>query len=386
MNHDEPTNERDLPLVVLGEMVIMPHMTVPLQVGQGKSYRAMEQAMEEDQEVLLIFVAEDEIEGYKGKEPQQLPPIGVVAKLEEFLKLPDGTVRIILEGLHRARVLETVQNEPFYRVRCAAVYDAEPFDMEVEALMDTVKQQVDEFVDHLGEVPQELVAFVHRIDKPGHLADIVTYGPAFEFRDRLEMLNAIDPIERLRKANIVLARQLELLKLRAKIQQDTKEVLDQSQREYFLREQMRVIRRELGEDDDDVDPIDELRRKINALEAPDYVKDQALHELKRLAQQGANSPESGVIRTYLDWIIELPWAEEEHAEISIKAAQTVLDGITTALRRSRTAFWNTWRCESWRATKCARPSCALSGRRASAKRAWGARSRARWSASSCASP
>src|SRR5215212_7579586 len=288
------TNERDLPLVVLGEMVIMPHMTVPLQVGQGKSYRAMEQAWEEDQEVLLIFVSENEIEGYKNGQPQQLPPIGVIARLEEFIKLPDGTVRIILEGLTRAAIQSSLQTEPFYRVRCLPLVDAEPIGMEVEALMETVKQQVDEFVDHLGEVPQDAVAFVHRI-------------------------------ERLRKAYMLLARQLELLKLRQKIQQDTKEVLDQSQREYFLREQMRVIRRELGEDEDSDDPIDELRHKIAELSAPDYVKEQATHELKRLAQQGMNSPEAGVIRTYLDWIINLPWSEENLPEISIAQAQEVLD-------------------------------------------------------------
>jgi ATP-dependent Lon protease len=129
----------------------------------------------------------------------------------------------------------------------------------------------------------------------------------------------------LRKAYAVLARQLELLKIRAKIQQDTKEVLDQSQREYFLREQMRVIRRELGEDDESDDPIDELRRKVHELDAPEYVKNQALHEIKRLAQQGMNSPEAGVIRTYLDWIINLPWAEEEHRAIIIAEAQRVLD-------------------------------------------------------------
>src|SRR5215510_9734024 len=115
---------RDLPLVVLGEMVIMPHMTVPLQVGQGKSYRAMEQAWEEDQEVLLIFVSENEIEGYKNGQPQQLPPIGVIARLEEFIKLPDGTVRIILEGLTRAHLRSAVQSDPFYRVRCRAVVDS----------------------------------------------------------------------------------------------------------------------------------------------------------------------------------------------------------------------------------------------------------------------
>lgn len=166
---------------------------------------------------------------------------------------------------------------------------------------------------------------MHRIDKPGHLADIVTWAPAFEFDERLDILNELDPVERLRRAHRLLARQLELLKLRQKIQQDTKEVLDQSQREYFLREQMRVIRRELGEDDDIDDPIDELKRKIAQLDAPDYVKEQAMHELKRLAQQGMNSPEAGVIRTYLDWILNLPWAEEELPEISLHEAQKVLD-------------------------------------------------------------
>ncbi|MFO7167974.1 MAG: endopeptidase La [Chloroflexota bacterium] len=317
--------ERELPLVVLGEMVIMPHMTVPLQVGQGKSYRAMEHAWDDEREVLLIFVSESEIESYKSGQPQQLPPVGVIARLEEFIKLPDGTVRIILEGLTRASVHGAVQSEPFYRVRCAPIVDPEPEGMEVEALMETVKQQVDEFVDHLGEVPQDAVAFVHRIDKPGHLADIVTYAPAFEFQERLDILNELDPVERLRKAYLLLARQLELLKLRQKIQQDTKEVLDQSQREYFLREQMRIIRRELGEDDELDDPIDELKRKIAQLDAPDYVKEQATHEVKRLAQQGMNSPEAGVIRTYLDWILNLPWAEEEMPEISIAEAQRVLD-------------------------------------------------------------
>ena len=191
--------------------------------------------------------------------------------------------------------------------------------------MDTVKQQVDEFVDHLGEVPQDAVAFVHRIDKPGHLADIVTYAPAFEFQERLDILNEIDPVERLRKGYMLLARQLELLKLRQKIQQDTKEVLDQSQREYFLREQMRVIRRELGEDEDSDDPIDELRRKIAELKAPDHVKEQATHELKRLAQQGMNSPEAGVIRTYLDWLLAIPWNERTVDELEITRAREVLD-------------------------------------------------------------
>ncbi len=322
---DDDDFERELPLVVLGEMVIMPHMTVPLQVGQGKSYRAMERAWEEDREILLIFVSEDEIEGYKSNQTQQLPPTGVIARLDEFMKLPDGIVRIILEGLHRAEIRGATQSDPYYRVRCVPVEDQPVDGMEIEALMETVKQQVDEFVDHLGEVPQEAVAFVHRIDRPGHLADIVTWGPAFEFRDKMEILNTLDPVERLRKAYFILARQLELLKLRHKIQQDTKEVLDQSQREYFLREQMRVIRRELGDDDDVDDPIDELRRKVAEMDAPDYVKNQALHEIRRLAQQGMNSPEAGVIRTYLDWIINLPWAEEQHPEISIIQAQHVLD-------------------------------------------------------------
>ncbi|PMP79150.1 MAG: endopeptidase La, partial [Chloroflexus aggregans] len=325
--HDEPQEapERRLPMVVLGEMVIMPHMTIPLQVPQGKSYRAMERAWEEDRDVLLIFVREHQLEGYKSNQPQNLPPIGVIAQLQEFAKLNDGTARVILEGQSRAQIIEAIQITPFYRVRCRPYTDPPVSGLEVEALMETVKQQVDEFVEHLGEVPQEAVQFVHRIDRPGHLADIVTWGPAFDFKDRLEVLNTLDPIERLRKVYLVLARQLELLKLRVKIQQDTKEVLDQSQREYFLREQLRIIRRELGEDEEGDDPVDELRRKIHELDAPEYVKNQALHELKRLTQQGMNNPESGVIRTYLDWILSLPWADEELPEISITEAQKVLD-------------------------------------------------------------
>ncbi|NJK81539.1 MAG: endopeptidase La [Chloroflexaceae bacterium] len=322
---DLAIRERNLPLVVLGEMVIMPHMTVPLQVGQGKSYRAMERAWEEDHDVLLIFVSEEEIEQYKSDQAQQLPGIGVIARLMEFIKLPDGTVRIILEGLQRAEIKHATQSDPFYRVVCEPLVDEEMDGIEIQALMETVKQQVEEFIDHIGEVPQEAVAFVHRIEKPGHLADIVTWGPAFDFQDRLEILNTRDPQERLRRAYHILARRLELLKLRQKIYQDTKEVLDQSQREYFLREQMRVIRRELGEDEDGDDPIDELRRKFAELDAPDYVKEQARHEIKRLAQQGMNSPESGVIRTYLDWLLNLPWADEVYPEISLNSAQRVLD-------------------------------------------------------------
>ncbi len=322
---DPPANERTLPLVVLGEMVIMPHMTVPLQVGQGKSYRAMEQAWEEDHEVLLIFVSEDEIEQYKSGQQQQFPTTGVIARLMEFIKLPDGTVRIILEGLQRAEIQGALQSEPFYRVACIPLSDQDVNSLEVQALMETVKQQVDEFVDHLGEVPQEAINFVHRINHPGHLADIVTWGPAFEFEDRLDILNTYEPVERLRKVYLILARRLELLKLRHKIQQDTKESLDQSQREYFLREQIRVIRRELGDDDDGDDPIDDMRRKVAEMDAPDYVKQQALHEIKRLAQQGMNSPESGVIRTYLDWLINLPWSDEEFPEIKLSLAQQILD-------------------------------------------------------------
>jgi ATP-dependent Lon protease len=317
--------DRMLPLVILGEMVIMPRIPVPLQVGKGKSYRAMEKAMEGNREVLLIFVSEEEVEGYKGSEPQQLPPVGVIARLEEFLKLPDDTVRIILEGVERAQIIECIQSEPYYMVRCAPHAEPEVIGTHVEALIGEVKGQVEQIVSYLPEVAPEAVAFVQRIDQPGHLADVVTYGPAFEFEDRMEILNTLDPMERLENVQAKLSHQLELLELRAKIQNETKEALDQSQKEYFLREQMKAIRRELGEDDFDEDPIDELRRKVLELDAPDYVKETATHELKRLIHQGINSPDAGVIRNYIDWILSLPWAKEEQQPISLTEAKQVLD-------------------------------------------------------------
>jgi ATP-dependent Lon protease len=317
--------ERTLPLVILGEIMIMPRIPMPLQVGRGKSYRAMEQAMEGDREVLLIFVEEDQIEAYKGSEPQQLPPVGVIARIEEFLKLPDDTVRIILEGVDRAQIIGTVQSDPFYMVRCHSYAEPDVQGSDAEALIAEVKAQLEQMVSFMPDVSQEALAFVQRIDQPGHLADVVVYGPAFEFEDKIELLNTLDPVERLRKVQAKLSHQLELLRLRAKIQNETKEALDQSQKEYFLREQMKAIRRELGEDDLDEDPVDELKRKILELDAPEYVKDTAMHELKRLAQQGFNSPDSGVIRTYIDWILTLPWAKEEQQPISLGEAQRVLD-------------------------------------------------------------
>ena len=315
----------DYPLVVLGEMVIMPQMTVPLQIGQGKSFRALEFAWDAKQPVLLIFVPEEVIEQYKSGTPPPLPTVGVTARLEEFMKLPDGTARIILEGQQRAHIDELLQKEPHYQVRAHVISDEVVLNMDVEALMEMVKQQVDDFVDHLGEVPQEAVAFVRRIDAPGHLADIVTYAPAFDFKERLAVLTELDPVARLHIVHRMLARHLELMKIRQKIQLDTKEILDQGQKEYFLREQIRVIRRELGEDDELDDPVDELKKKIQAMVAPEYVRDQAMHEYRRLAQQGQGSPEAGVIRTYIDWLMALPWNMEELAAIHMHDAQRILD-------------------------------------------------------------
>ncbi|MBM4411919.1 MAG: endopeptidase La [Chloroflexi bacterium] len=313
------------PLVVLGEMVIMPQMTVPLQIGQGKSFRALEVAWDSQQPVLLIYVPEHEIEQYKSGTPPIMPKVGVIARLEEFIKLPDGTARIILEGLQRAVIDELMQIEPFYVVAAHGVEDHVVTNMDIEALMETVKQQVDEFVDHLGEVPPEAVAFVRRIDAPGHLADIVTYAPAFDFAERMTILTELDPVERLRYTQRMLARHLELMKLRQKIQQETKEILDQGQKEYFLREQIRVIRRELGEDEELDDPVDELKKKIQSMDAPDPIRDQALSEYRRLAQQGPGSPEASVIRNYIEWLLTLPWKLEELATIEIQRAQQVLD-------------------------------------------------------------
>ena len=198
-----PTSEeRTLPMVVLGEVVIMPRIPIPLQIPTGKSYRAMEEAMEGDREVLTITVSEEEIEGYKGSGPQQLPSVGVIVKLEEFLKLPDNTVRVILAGEVRAEIIECVQNEPFYRVHCVPRPDPEVAGAEVEALMTKVKGQVEEIIGYMPEVSQEAVDFVKRIDQPGHLADVVAYGPAFELDERLDLLNTLDPMARLGKVQV----------------------------------------------------------------------------------------------------------------------------------------------------------------------------------------
>ena len=194
-------NERTLPVVVLGGMVIMPRIgPVPLAgITKGRSYRAIEAALAGDHEVLLISVLEAEIEGFRATEPQPLPPVGVIARIVEGVKQPDGTLRVVLDGVSRAVVTGRVQHEPFYRATCIPQPDPEIESVEAQILLGEVKARVMEIVQTMPDAPPEASVFVNQIRQPGNLADVVAYGPMFAFEDRLDLLGTLDPMERLQK-------------------------------------------------------------------------------------------------------------------------------------------------------------------------------------------
>ncbi len=198
-----PAAETTLPVVVLGEMVIMPGIPVFLVISsKGGSYRAIEEAMKGDHEVLVIFVSEAEIEGFKGNEPQQLPQVGVIGRIEHFWKRPDATVQIILTGVARAQIIARVAYTPFYRATCVPRPDAEIESSEAKTLMSQVKSQVEAVVKATPSLTQdasETVEWVNQITQPGRLADTVIFGPAFSFEERLDILRTINPMERLHK-------------------------------------------------------------------------------------------------------------------------------------------------------------------------------------------
>ena len=221
-----PSTERTLPLVIFGDMVVMPHILTRLSITAGKSYRAMERAMEGDREVLLIFVSESEIEGYKGSEPQQLPQVGVIARLEEFLGQPDDTVRIILEGMERAEISGSVQNEPFYMARCTPRPDSEIKGLDIDPLISRVKSQLIEMITFMPEISHETIDLIQEIDRPGHLADFAAQSPAFDFEDQLELINMLDPLKRLLKVQAGLSQHLKRLRSKASSQNTGKDIVE----------------------------------------------------------------------------------------------------------------------------------------------------------------
>jgi ATP-dependent Lon protease len=312
-----------LPLVALRDTVIFPEMIVPLTVGRDRSVKALDRAVRTSQPVALLTQRSSEQEEIS--QVDELYAVGTLAKIAQVIRLQDGTIRAIVQGQRRIRLLDLVQNDPHLEGRVELIEDKAEKTLEVEALMASIHGQIEQYINSGASVPPEVAVAARNIVDGGLLADMTAYSPEMTTEQRQELLETIDVADRLRLASQFLAKQIEVLELKGRIQSEVKSEMDKTQREYILREQMKAIQKELGEDDPAVAEAGELRTKVEESAMPDEVKEKALKEVDRLARIPSASPEQGVIRTYVDWLVSLPWGVESDDNLDLDESEKVLN-------------------------------------------------------------
>src|SRR4051812_6038907 len=320
---DTPSGPRELPLVALRETVIFPEMIVPLQVGREKSVNALNAAVAEGGPIALVTQRQPEQEDIEST--SELYTAGTLAKIAQAAQLEGGGARGLVGAKRGRRVHGYPHPAPYLAAPMEGHADAAPAGVEVQALMRTVQGQIEQYVANGAPVPPEAAVAARNISEPGLLADMVAYSPDMTTEQRQELLETVDVTERLKLVSNFLARQIEILELKGRIQSEVKSEMDKTQREYILREQLKAIQRELGEDDPQQAEINELREKVESAGMPEEIKTRALKEIDRMSRIPSASPEVGVIRTYVDWLVALPWNVSTEDQLDIKEAARILD-------------------------------------------------------------
>ena len=313
-----------LPLVPLRESVVFPRLVVPLGVGREKSVAALNAAMAPTQEQHYIVLAAQRDGDVDDVDESGIYRVATVANIVRLLRLPDGSAQIIVQGLSRVRLRRFVQTSPFFIVEVEDLPDDIPSGIELEALVRNVRSLFEQYVSNGGSVLPEHAVQVRSTEDPAYLADLIAASPELSLEQKQQLLETRSVVERLKILSVFLTKQNEILDLKQKIQSEVQSTLDKTQREYILREQLKAIQKELGEDEGGSETR-ELREKIEQSGMPDAVKEKALKELERLAKIPQASPEQGVIRTYLDWLITVPWKESGVEDWDIKEAKRILD-------------------------------------------------------------
>jgi ATP-dependent Lon protease len=317
------TESPTLPLIILDDLVVFPHTVITFPLSEENT-AAAEAALKNGRMVLLVARRADADE--EAPLDMQLHRIGTIARIEQIGTLPNGVHGVVVRGTVRAAVGEQAESEPFLRYHFTELPDTYERTPELDALNAEVHAVIDAVIEHRPNLPQEVRNFVRSIEDPGQLADnTVGYSPDFSFTERQDLLETIDILERLRKARELFRRQLAMLEVQAKLRQDVQESTNKQQREFYLRQQMQAIRKELGEDGDEEAELDDLRAKLAAANLPEAARKEADREIARLSRMNNASPEHQMVRTYLEWLAELPWNISTGSTIDVKHAREVLD-------------------------------------------------------------
>lgn len=313
-----------LPVLPVRDIVVFPYMILPLFVGREMSIKAIEYSLSSNRMVLLLTQKDLNIEN---PTPEDLFSVGTVALVMRMLKLPDGRVKVLVQGLSKARALNYSQTEPFFKALVEKIEDKkhEKLTIEDEALVRNVKGQLEKAVSLGKSILPDIMGVVENIEDPGRVADLVASNIGLKTEQSQEMLEITDPIQRLKRIGEIMSREIELLTVQQKIQSEARGEIDKTQREYFLREQLKAIQKELGDIDERAEEIKEFRRKIEEAKMPEKVLKEAEKQLKRLEKMHPDSAESATVRTYLDWLVELPWSKSTKDNLDIKAGEKVLN-------------------------------------------------------------
>ncbi|MBU7318966.1 endopeptidase La [Paenibacillus oleatilyticus] len=313
---------RRLPLLPLRGLLVYPSMVLHLDVGREKSVRALEKAMVEDSMILLCSQSEVNIEEPK---TEDIYRIGTISKVRQMLKLPNGTIRVLVEGVVRAEIAEFLVNDEYYEVHVRELPEQETSDPEIDALMRTVLNQFEHYINLSKKVTPETLAAVSDIDEPGRLADVICSHLSLKIKDKQEILETVDVRMRLEKLLGILNNEREVLELERKISQRVKKQMEKTQKEYYLREQMKAIQKELGDKEGRAGEVEELRNQLAQSDVPEKVKEKIEKEIDRLEKMPATSAEGSVIRNYIDWLLGLPWAQSTEDDLDIRKAEEILN-------------------------------------------------------------
>lgn len=310
-----------LPILPLRETVVYPQMLIPLIVGREKSIKLVEEALSGNK-LIGMCMQKTPIEE---PTPDDINKIGTVGIIVRSLKFPDNTLRLFVQGLQRIKIIEFIQTEPYFKAKIELIEEKIEKTVEIEGLMRNLLNLFQKMASLIPQFPEELLINAMNIQEPGRLADFIAFNTNLNINEKQEILETIDVKERLQKVTYYLTRELEILEIANKIQNEVKNEIEKSQKEYFLRQQMKAIQKELGEIDPREMEINELRQKLQEAKLPPEAMKEAERELERLSLMPPGSAEYTVTRTYLDWLISLPWAKSTEDNLDIKKAEEVLN-------------------------------------------------------------
>ena len=311
-----------LPILPLRETVTYPDTLTPLAVGQERSIKLVNDVLSGDRMLAMVASKDPELDA---PGPDDLYRVGVVGTVARMMKIPDGTLRILAQGSTRIRILDYVSEQPYLVARIEEMPDVIEASTELEALTRNVQSTFSEIIEAIPYLPEELQLAVANLDEPSALSHLIAGALRISTEEKQELLETVDVTKRLRRLSEILTRELEVVQLGSKIQSQVESEIDKGQREYFLRQQMKAIQDELGEADEQQAEINELRERIEQAGLPEEAKKAADRELSRLEKLPPVAAEYGVIRTYLEWLVDLPWSKETEDNLDIAHAREVLD-------------------------------------------------------------